>query len=103
MLACAAALNWTAPVRRRQGRRGPIHPIVSQSWAARTALNGGDGGLALQKLLPLLRAMPVWPGGWQMAVEAYTLVGEPDRAAECAQRIRLVDRPTISAQTKAES
>ena len=43
--------------------------------------------LALRKLVPLLRAMPTWPGGWQMAAEAYALVGQTDKAASCTQRI----------------
>ena len=87
VLAIAAALDWPTPTRHRQGRRGPIHPLVSQSWAVRTALRGGDGVLALRKLVPLLRAMPTWPGGWQMAAEAYALVGQTDKAASCTQRI----------------
>lgn len=102
VLACAAALNWTAPVRRRQGHRAPIHPIVSQSWATRTALNGGDGVLALQKLVPLLKAMPAWPGGWYMAVEAYTLVKQPARAAQCAARICLQGPALQPARGKAD-
>jgi hypothetical protein len=101
-LAIAAALGWPAPIRRRQGHRAPIHPIVSQSWAARKALDGNDGTLALQTLVPILRAMPAWPGAWHMAAQAYTLVGEKERAAECAERIALPERARDATQSKME-
>jgi glycosyltransferase involved in cell wall biosynthesis len=102
VLATAAALDWTAPQRPRCGHRRPIHPIVSQSWAVRTALRGGDGPLALTKLLPLLRAMPAWPGGWHMAAQAYSLAGQPDRAADCAAKVRLPKANTRPAEAKTQ-
>ena|GEM_PF-1442399 len=101
VLATAAALNWDRPMRVRLGHRSLIHPIVSQSWAVRTALNGNDGTLALQKLMPILRAMPNWPGGWHMAAEAYTLAGQHERASECTGRIRITASKSNAAHPQA--
>jgi glycosyltransferase involved in cell wall biosynthesis len=87
VLAVAAAKSWPAPNRCRHGARAPIHPHVLSLWRVRGFLNENRPDQALSTLLPVLKAMPAWPGVWQMAAEAYQSRGDSDKAKRWMDRV----------------
>jgi predicted Zn-dependent protease len=89
VLAVAAALGWTTPIRYRSGLHDPVHPTAAAAWAARLCIVAGDPGKALRSIPGLIDAMPHWPGGWKLATDAYAAMGKDAEAAQCAARIRL--------------
>jgi len=86
-LALAAALGWTAPERSRHGLRSPIHPLVSALRSARSLLQEGKADPALVTLLPVLKALPTWPGIWRLTAEAFQARGETEKARQWLDRI----------------
>jgi lipopolysaccharide biosynthesis regulator YciM len=87
VLAIAAIKGWPMPVRDRHGARSPIHPHVLSLCSVRTLLDTDQADRALTALLPVLKAMPSWPGVWLLAGEAYQRRGEPDKAKAWFARV----------------
>ncbi len=87
VLATSAALDWPTPTVTRPGLRGSIHPLVQSIKIARSALRSKDAKAALQATLPILKALPTWPGSWRLVGEAFQLHGDSVRAQSWFDRI----------------
>ena len=92
VLALAAALDWSPPVRNRPGLREPLHPFAAAAIATRERLNANAPDDALARLLPILKASPAWPGAWKMAGEAFELRDEHEKAQVWFDRIEQLQR-----------
>lgn len=87
VLATAAALNWPTPTVTRPGLQAPIHPLVQNIQTARSAIQSNDAKAALRATLPILKALPTWPGSWRLVGEAFQLHGDSSRAQTWFDRI----------------
>jgi hypothetical protein len=87
VLAVSAPFDWGIPSRTRHGLRSPLHPFVVELWKCREFLNRGEPDAALAKLLPVLKAMPTWPGVWKLAAEAFQARGDMEKAQQSFKRI----------------
>jgi len=87
VLALALARDWAIPSRTRRGERSPMSPVVLKLTEVREHLSAGRADHALVALLPILRAMPAWPGAWAMAAEAFQCRGDQDKARQWLARI----------------
>jgi len=87
VLALAATQDWILPSRHRHGLRAPIHPFVRALWKSRTLLKQGHPDPALVSLLPVLKALPAWPGIWKLAAEAFQVRGDTEKARQWMDRI----------------
>lgn len=86
LLALAAVQGWDLPVRTRPGLRWSPHPVAEALWAARGALDAGDGQGAIAAVLPVCEALPAWGGAWGLAADAFARLGLEDDAAVCRSR-----------------
>jgi len=87
VLTVAAALDWPEPTHRRAGLRVPLHPLVNRTREARALLRQGNADEALKVILPIIRAFPMWPGGWKLAGEGFLARGEHERAHQWLSRV----------------
>jgi len=87
VLALSFAMDWPIPNRNRHGLRAPLHPFTSELWKARTFLKQGQANQALVALLPVLKALPTWPGVWRLAAEAFQVRGDTEKARQWFDRI----------------
>jgi len=87
VLALCFALDWPVPERTRHGLRAPLPPFTSELWKARTFINQGQPDQALVTLLPVLKALPAWPGVWMLAAEAFQVRGDTEKARQWFDRI----------------
>ena len=82
-----AALGWDEPVVRRNGLVHAPTERVQQVRMARKHLNAGEANVALARILPVIRALPTWPGGWKLAAEGFMLRGDKRLAQQWISRI----------------
>ena len=87
LFALCAALDWTRPEAHRKGLEHKMSDIVLQICKARALLNARDANAALQVILPVVRALPTWPGGWKLAGEGFMLRGDERLAKQWLDRI----------------
>ena len=87
LFALCAALDWTIPKAPRKGLEHKMSDIVLQICKARALLNARDANAALQVILPVVRALPTWPGGWKLAGEGFMLRGDERLAKQWLDRI----------------
>ncbi|MDP2305598.1 MAG: hypothetical protein Q8P18_06195 [Pseudomonadota bacterium] len=86
VLAVAAALGWSSPLRTRPGLPQVHGAISSRAWQVRRALELGRPGDALVPLGALLTTLPGWRGAWLLAAETYAALGRSDESNACRVR-----------------
>jgi hypothetical protein len=87
ILATAAALDWPTPTVTRPGLHASVHPLVQNIQTARAAIQSKDAKASLRATLPILKALPTWPGSWRLVGEAFQLHGDSSRAQTWFDRI----------------
>jgi len=90
VLALAAAMDWPAPSEPRRGLAKTQHPHVDDCRQARMFLQERRPVEALRIILTLVRAMPMWPGGWKLASEGFLMQGKEEQAHMWLERIQRI-------------
>ncbi len=85
--ALRAAMGWPSPKPVRKGLVHNVRPLVQQIFEARKHLQEGQADPALQRILPIIRTLPTWPGGWKLAAEGFLLRGDERLAQQWLNRI----------------
>tara|TARA_Y100001978_G_C23511503_1_gene345812 strand:- start:314 stop:676 length:363 start_codon:yes stop_codon:yes gene_type:complete len=90
ILALTAAMGWPEPSHPRKGLQPTLHPLVSHSREAREHLRNQQGSEALKVIISIIRAFPLWPGGWKLAAEGFLMLNQPEQAKQWLDRVNSI-------------